>query len=125
MARPRELTQELLDKAESYLMSYQTVIPSRAGLALFINVARSTIYEWESKKDAINVEFSDILSKLDEMQEQVLINSGLSGDFNSTITKLMLTKHGYSDKTQQELSGPNGGELTIQLVRFSDSNSAA
>jgi len=65
-------------------------------------------------------EFSDILKELDADQEIKLLNSGLTGDFNSTITKLILTKHGYSDKTQQELSGPNGGDLTIQLVRFSD-----
>jgi len=27
-----------------------------------------------------------------------LVNKGLTGDFNATITKLMLANHGYSEK---------------------------
>ena len=40
-------------------------------------------------------------------QEKDLINKGLTGDFNSTITKLILTKHGYSDKQDIDHSGIN------------------
>jgi len=122
MARPRELNQEVLDKARTYLNEYTTSIPSRVGLALHLKIHRDTIYDWESKadKDELCASFSDILGEIDAEQEQKLFDKGLTGDFNSTITKLMLTKHGYSDKTQQELTGANGGELTIQIVRFGD-----
>jgi hypothetical protein len=122
MARPRELNQEVLDKARTYLNEYTTSIPSRVGLALHLKIHRDTIYDWESKadKDELYASFSDILGEIDAEQEQKLFDKGLTGDFNSTITKLMLTKHGYSDKTQQELTGANGGELTIQIVRFGD-----
>ena len=35
-----------------------------------------------------------------ELQEDLLKEGGLIGDFNSTIAKLFLTKHGYSDKQE-------------------------
>ncbi len=39
----------------------------------------------------------------------MLVDGGLNEDFNSTITKVMLTKHGYADR--QELTGANGEKL--------------
>jgi hypothetical protein len=52
-----------------------------------------------------------------EKQERELLNNGLSGDFNYSITKMMLSKHGYSDATKQELSGPSGGAIPIEIKR--------
>ena len=48
-----------------------------------------------------------------------LIDGGLSEAYNSTITKLMMTKHGYSDKIQNDVT-TNGESInkptTINLV---------
>jgi hypothetical protein len=122
MARPLELNDQLIDLARSYLTDYTTAIPSRAGLSKHLKINRDTIYDWEKKaKDSdVHQQFSDILKQLDADQEIKLLNSGLTGDFNSTITKLILTKHGYSDKTQQELTGAGGEAITIQIVKFGD-----
>ena len=52
------------------------------------------MYAWEKE----HKEFSYILADIKAKQEKVLISKGLSGDFNSAITKLVLGKHGYHDK---------------------------
>lgn len=80
-------------------------VPTIEGLAVELQVARSTLYEWA---DA-HPEFSDILEQLKAAQADQLIQNGLIGYFNSTITKLMLTKHGYADR--QEITGADGSKL--------------
>lgn len=70
-------------------------LPSLAGLAVWLDVSRDTVYEWQQSK----IEFSDICSKILTLQEMILINKALAGVYNSNITKLLLTKHGYTDKT--------------------------
>lgn len=49
-----------------------------------------------------SVEFSDTLEAIKTIQENELLNKGLTGEFNSTIAKLMLSNHCYSDKQQVE-----------------------
>lgn len=85
-----------LEKAKKYLNDYEGVIPSVAGLALYLNVARSTVYLWADEFP----EFSDTLERILTSQEVKALNNGLSGDFNSAITKLVLHNHGYSDKAE-------------------------
>lgn len=97
MARPTKYNDVLLEKAKGYISQYSLlgdVIPSIAGLSSYLEVNRSSLYEWEKNYP----EFSDILRAIKSEQEQVLLNSGLKGDFNSAITKLVLGKHGYHDK---------------------------
>ena len=104
--RPTKYTPELMEKAKSYLDDYEhhgAQFPSHIGLALYLDINTDTIYDWakqESKKA-----FSDILAKILQTQHEMLIGHGISGDFNSNITKLVLGKHGYSEKHSQEHSG--------------------
>lgn len=101
--RPTDYTPELVKQAWDYVNRTEyTAVPSVAGLCCEININRTTAYEWA--KDS-NKEFSNILAKIAQKQESLLIEKGLKSEFNSTITKLMLTKHGYSDKIEQEMSG--------------------
>ena len=97
MARPTKYNDEVLEKARDYIENYNTYgnqVPSIAGLAIILDVARITLYDWAESYD----EFSYILDKVKVMQESLLIDGGLSGDFNSNIVKLMLGKHGYHEK---------------------------
>ncbi len=112
MARPTLLDDDMIEKSWDYLDTHTTAIPTIAGLALRLSVARSTVYEWAKDKDS---EFSDIYEQLMAKQEERLIDGGLKQDFNSPMTKLMLGKHGYSDK--QEIGGMEDKPIAIQEVR--------
>lgn len=103
MARPTKYNETIIKKAKAYLNDYEKegdVIPSIVGLALVLELHRDTIHDWA--KDEKKKEFSDILEQINQKQQQVLIQKGLTGDFNSNITKLVLGKHGFHDKVDQD-----------------------
>jgi hypothetical protein len=39
-----------------------------------------------------------------QVQQKTLVNKGLNNTFNSAITKLVLGKHGFHDKMDQDLT---------------------
>lgn len=99
MARPTKYCDEILEKTREYLDEWRTtgdMIPSIESLALHLKINRATVYDWKSHED--KVLFSDMLDEILILQQKELLNNGLSGEFNASITKLVLTKHGYSDK---------------------------
>jgi len=107
VGRPTKYSKTMLNKANHYVENiedYNQVIPSVAGLAICLNVNRSTIYEWADGDK--HPEFSNTLSALSDFQEMHLLNNGLNGTFNSTITKLILTNHGYSEKNEAQDDEP-------------------
>jgi hypothetical protein len=73
-------------------------LPSIEGLAFYLCIARVTVYDWEKRYP----EFAALVNQIRNIQADRLINNGLSGDYNSTIAKVILTKHGYVDKTETE-----------------------
>lgn len=104
MARPVEYSRKVLKLAEEYLDVYEQKgeeIPTVVGLCRHINRARSTVYRWASEKP----EFSDIIMRVNELQELELINGGLRGELNPQITKTLLAKHGYSDRQEIDHRG--------------------
>ena len=110
MGRPTLYSSDKLSKAEAYLTDFtgqnNAVIPSIAGLATYLEVSRDTIYEWA--KDEEKSAFSDILGKILSKQEELALNGGLTGDLNATIVKLLLGKHGYSEKQDTTVANPHG-----------------
>jgi hypothetical protein len=118
MARPTDYTPELLEKAKQYKTIWKDLgdaVPSVVGLCVYLEISKAIAYVWI--KDEDKKEFLDILDEIATNQERELINGSIKGQFNSTISKLMMTKHGYSDK--QETDVTSGGEkLTVQLVNF-------
>lgn len=109
MARPTDYNQELLDKAQDYVENYDSygdAVPTIAGLACELDMHRDTLYAWA--KDESKKEFSDIFKKVQQAQERKLVNGGLAGGFNPAVTKMMLTKHGYSDKQEIDHSSADG-----------------
>lgn len=112
--RPTVYNKDILKTARKYLTSFKDMgepVPTIAGLACVIGTTRKTCHEWANQPD--KAEFRDILDELAQRQERELIAHGLVGNFNAPITKMMLTKHGYSDATKQEISGPDGGAIAI------------
>jgi len=111
--RPTKYDDDILEKSKEYLDSgyseNEELFPSHVGLCLYVGIGKSTAYEWA--KDIDKLEFSDIFEQIMMKQELNIVKNSITGDYNSTIAKVMLTKHGYSDKLQTELTGANGGPL--------------
>ena len=105
VGRPTLCTPALLAKAKTYLKECNNLVPSAVGLFLHIGIAKTTGYRWAEEG---NIEFKDILDEVMQRQELKLVNGGLSGDFNSVITKMMLTKHGYHDSVKNDNISSDG-----------------
>ncbi len=104
----RELGQEYLET----WMQTGAKVPSKQGFALFLASKQvcnpSTFYKWMNEDKP---ELSEITTAISMFQHEGLITNGLSGRFNPTITKLMLSKHGYSENNDQS------GGITINIGR--------
>lgn len=101
MARPSKLTDEARQLTIEYLNDcvLNEDVPTAAKLAVKLNVSKSTLYYWAESDEA----FSDTLDKLQSIQEANLIEGSLKNKLNPTISKLMLSNHGYSDRQQQDI----------------------
>jgi len=110
LGRPKLYTPELLEKAKRYLELWEAggeeVCPTVAGLADALDISRETVYAWA--KDDQYADFSDIVTKVLIRQERILLAKGLKGEFNSTIAKLLLAKHGYKDSAETDIT--SGGK---------------
>lgn len=97
--RPTKYDQRFVFMAEEYLKKFRDkgeVIPTIAGLARYIGIRRSTIYEWAKHED--KKEFSDMMERINEEQEIITLSNGLTGEFKPQVSTLVLSKHGYSTK---------------------------
>ena len=92
MSRPSLYNRQILDKSWKYVddAEQNDTLPTIVGFSLATGLARSTIYQWD--KDAEKTEFSDILERLRNIQGVMLINKGLSGEYNTTICHMMLIR---------------------------------
>lgn len=112
--RPTLYTPELVKRARGYLTSFKDMgdmIPSIAGLACVLGVTRETCHAWA--RDPKKEEFSDILKELAQRQERELLSGGLSGNFNPTISKLVLARHGYSDRVENDHTSSDGSMTPV------------
>ncbi len=110
--RKSNLTPELISKAREYVDDFRAcgdVIPTIEGMAYYLEIARSSLYKYEGESS----EFSDIAERVRQLQAKMLINGGLMGDFNASIAKVMMTKHGYSDK--QEIDNTSSDGSMVQM----------
>jgi hypothetical protein len=106
-------TQQYIDECEDDQEKKKVNLPSIEGLALYLKVNKDSIYEWRKGTDAIHLHFSELIAQLLSKQAQRLLNNGLAGTYNSTIAKVLLTKHGYREGIEQ--TGKDGEPLTIAL----------
>lgn len=96
---------------------YNPKIPTIEGLAYELKVNKTTIYEWENKVE----EFSNVIDELRNKQASQLVNKGLSGQYNSTIAKVLLTKHGYREGLDQTT---NDKDLPTPLLNAISNNNS-
>ena len=98
MGRPTYYCEELEAQAWRYVDAFEEhghAFPSIVGLCKVLNRGKTTIYKWAEDE---NKNFRDILDAIKENQELVTFNKAMLGEYNATIAKLLLGKHGYNDK---------------------------
>jgi len=120
--RPTIYTPKLVEEARKYVnggwQEAGDLVPSVAGLACEICVNRETLRLWAKDE---NNDFFGILNEIMQIQERSLLNGGLGGDFNPSITKMMMTKHGYSDRVEQDLTTSDGSmRPTTVIIKGAD-----
>lgn len=122
--RPTLYNAEMLRKAKDYLNNYKEfggqVIPSVAGLAIALGVSKQVMYDWCE----IHPEFLDTLTAVKETQEALLLNKGLSGEYQPTITKLLLSNHGHHERQEVQHDGIDKISVIIQPVDNADKDKA-
>ena len=104
MARPTKYTEEIQEKADRYVYEHEKFddpLPSMEGLAFALGIHRSTLYDWANSGE--KPEFSDTLERIQLQQARLLISKGLKNEFNTTIVKLMMANHGYSERIQNDV----------------------
>lgn len=118
--RPTKYTPELLEKCREYVYGgweqCGDLIPSVAGLACELRIARDTLHAWANDDD--KEEFSDIYKDLMSFQERKLLSGGLSGAFSGPITKLVMHKHGYTDKQEVDAKSSDGSMSPQAIERI-------
>ena len=106
--RPTIYSPEMITKAKEYLAlcvdiegdKLKVKIPTIEGLARHLEISKDTVFQWENEEG--KEEFSDFLCDLRAEQAERLINNGLWWTYNPTITKLILSKHWYVEKTENK-----------------------
>lgn len=120
--RPTLYNEEMLAKASKYLSTcvdsydaetetWNVELPSIEGLSIYLDVNRSSVYEWKAKYS----EFSNILDRILAEQAKRLLGKGLGGQYNANIAKLALGKHGYHDKVDSDVTTA-GEKLNTDLT---------
>jgi hypothetical protein len=104
IGRPTKYNESILEKAKAYLdaLPEDEVIHSIEGLADFLDIDRSTIYDWASQDD--KEDFSYIVNKLLIKQGKSLINNTLNKKFEPRTANMILGKHGYTIKTESDVT---------------------
>lgn len=101
---PIVIDDALLEKCNEYLMGgYETqdeVCPTTCGLACFLGISERSVYNLGDRDSR----FLQTLEEIKTKQHTILISKGLSGDFNSNITKLLLSNHGHSESVKTEMT---------------------
>lgn len=122
VGRPTKYSEEILEKTYDYLANHENygdLVPSIVGLACHLRVASNTLYNWGRAEG--NEEFLSTLKEIEENQHRKLVTGGLGNVFNPTITKLMLSNHGYSEKIEEVNKKP---DVTIKTDVYSAEEAA-
>lgn len=112
-----QVVKQSSEKYEMYDNKLKVRLPTIEGFARFIGVNKTSLYEWEKRDEA----FSNALDKIRQEQHDRLVNNGLSGDYNPTIAKLVLSSnHGYKEKSDMTSNNKTITGNTIVFKDFSD-----
>lgn len=117
----KQVVKQSSEKYAMYDNKLKVNLPTVEGFALWLGIPKSTLYDWKTN----HKDFSDSLEKIVEEQRKRLLNMGLSGDYNSTIAKLILSSnHGMSDRGIVTTEDEDGKTVPISgmVIKREDAN---
>lgn len=107
-----QVVKQINEDRETYDNVYEVQLPTIQGFALFLEINETTAYAWADEYP----EFSKALDKIKQIQHERLVNHGLSGQYNPTIAKLILSSnHGYAEKTDSKTT--LDGEIKVNIEK--------
>jgi len=113
-----EMHQSAVDYVNGGYEAEEHPFPSIVGMAVILNVAKSTLYKWsEDERGGKLGSFSDTLDQCQDYQELKVMHGSITNQLNPTISKLVLANFGYHDKADNTLAGPGGGAVKVQEVQ--------
>ena len=107
MPTPTKYTPELLEKAQEYLDTWEELgdaVPMLVGMSIHCGITEKTRMKYEKEHEAMGI----VCAGVREAQQQVLINKGLTKIHDNSLTKLMLMKHGFTDKQTVDMKSSDG-----------------
>ena len=96
------------------------VVPTEAGLAKVLGISKKLLRKWASDEEKVDLRMS--LDVLETIQENELIQKGLTKDFQPSLAKSILdSKHGYAlpeaeEKQNQEIAQQPLKEVTDTTI---------
>lgn len=108
----RDLTAYIAERKEKGL------IPTVCGYAVYLKYSEQTLLNWQKEQP----EFRDAIEQLLALQKDMLITGGLSKDYDSNITRLMLShNHRVREKTDLNIGGQKDNPLNVVMFgNFTD-----
>jgi hypothetical protein len=118
--QPTKYNAKMQKAADDYLTAFKSkhddLLPTVEGMARVLGVTSRTLHNWADQEK--NPVFFQSLERLKDIQKKMLFENGLTGDYNSTIAKLILSaNHGVHEKQERGLTGADGGAIVIQEIR--------
>ena len=117
--QPTKYTPDMPKLVRAYIRNYEKYghnLPAKPGLAQSLGdgVCLATLDNWAK----MHPEFLGALRELADAQHQALIDKGLVGDYNSTISKLLLmSNHGHVERRDNTSKGES---ITPKIVDYAD-----
>jgi hypothetical protein len=112
----RSTSTERFGESTSYDNILRIKLPKFSDICILLDVSKESLKSWSH----IYPEFSLALRKVLMTQESMLLDGGVSGRYNSTIAKLILSSnHGYADilKPDQPTKVDDVGEMSDDELR--------
>lgn len=109
----------MVAKAQEYIDTWESSddpVPMLCGLAVHCGICTATVSVWQGNPE--NEAFAKVCARVKSEQERVLLQKGLTRQHDNSITKLMLMRHGYSDR--QEIDHTTKGESINDEKKLTD-----
>lgn len=108
-------------------------LPTKVGIALYLGIDKTTVDEWCKETLDYDVQvtgpdeqvivayielrnqFSSIVKEVTAEQEKRLIQNGLGGLYKEKTTGMLLSKHGYAEKTETDITS-KGEQITSTVL---------